>query len=100
MRNSLNPFHKLTPEQKEELIRTCGWVHEKFIAHVKKYRGDKLKIDDRIFSGEIYNGTEAQEVGLIDEVGSMVEVLNRLYPGSKLDIDANRSWRSALLGAI
>lgn len=57
------------------MLKSCTWMHNKFISHVKKYRGGKLKNDDKIFSGEIYNGTEAKELGLVDEVGSMVDVL-------------------------
>lgn len=75
-------------------------MHEKFINHVKKYRGNKLKKDDKIFTGEIYTGVEAKEVGLIDEVGSMVEVLEKAYPGSKLDVEEARSWRDTLLGTM
>lgn len=52
-------------------------MHEKFINHVKKYRGKKVKNDDKVFTGEIYNGEEAKEVGLIDDVGSMIEVLEK-----------------------
>jgi ClpP class serine protease len=29
---------------------------------------------------------EAKEEGLVDEVGTMVEILEKHYPGSKLDI--------------
>lgn len=74
------------------LLKDCGFIHEKFIEHVKKYRGDKLKKDEKIFSGEIYTGVEAKELGLVDEVSSMVEVLEKLYPGSKLDVQEARSW--------
>lgn len=69
------------------MIKSCGWIHEKFIAHVKKYRGDKIKKDDKVFTGEIYSGNEAKELGLVDEVGSMVDVLEKAYPGSKIDVE-------------
>lgn len=62
----LNPFHKLTPEQKQALLKNCSWIHEKFKDHVKKNRGNKLKKDDTIFTGEIYNGVQAKELGLVD----------------------------------
>jgi serine protease SohB len=99
LRDRLNYFHKLTPEDRAELVKTCGWIHEKFIDHVKKHRGAKLKKDSKMFTGEIYSGVEAVEEGLVDEVGTMVEVLEKLYPGSKLDIPKSRSWLSTALRA-
>ena len=75
----------------------CSSTHQKFISHVKKYRQDKLKIDDKIFSGEVYNGEEAKEIGLIDGVGSMVEVLEQKYPGCKIDLEVPKSFPGSLL---
>ena len=43
--------------------------------YVKKHRGNKLKDDPSTFSGDVFSGPEGFERGLIDEVGSMVEVL-------------------------
>ena len=38
-------------------------------------RENKIKDDPSTFSGDIFTGQEAVERGLIDEVGTMVEVL-------------------------
>lgn len=38
-------------------------------------------------------------MGLVDEVGTMVEVLERLYPGSKLEVEQSGSWGN-LLGSF
>ena len=37
-----------------------------------------------MFSGEVFNGEEAKDIGLVDEVGSMINILQDKYPGSKL----------------
>ena len=34
-----------------------------------------MKEYDEMFKGAIYNGKQAQEIGLVDGVGSMVDVL-------------------------
>ena len=52
-----------------------GSVQDKFINIIKKNRGTKLKENDEMFKGAIYNGKQAQEIGLVDGVGSMVDVL-------------------------
>ena len=56
-----------------------------------------MKIDDKIFSGEVYNGDEAKEIGLIDGVGSMVEVLEQNYAGCKIDVEVPKSFPGSFL---
>lgn len=90
----LNPFHNINEEEKQKVLETCGWVHEKFIEHVRKHRAGKVKDDGKIFSGEIYTGEEAARLGLVDEVGSMIEVLEKTYPGCKIHTEKS----NALLG--
>lgn len=94
----LDPFHNLTPEERESLIKNCSWIHQKFINHVNKYRGNKLKKDSKIFTGEIYNGTEAKQVGLVDQVGTMVDVLEKQFPGSKVDYESSAAWYRQMVG--
>lgn len=60
-------------------------THQKFIAHVKKYRTTKLANDPELFSGQIYTGEQGLEKGLVDEVGSIVRVMESKYPDAKLD---------------
>lgn len=53
---------------------------------IRSNRRNKLIEDEGILGGEMYYGEEAKEKGLVDEVGSMVEILDRYYPGSHLEI--------------
>ncbi len=66
----LDPF---SPEQPEE-VKFWGSVlestHQQFIEVVEKGRGDKLADDDQLYSGLIWNGEQALELGLIDGLGS------------------------------
>lgn len=52
---------------------------------IKKYRGNKIKDDGSIFSGDIFIGEEAKQRGLVDEVGSLISVLGEKHPEAKLD---------------
>lgn len=66
----LDPF---SPEQKEEVVFWQGVLentHKQFIEAVKAGRGDRLADDERLFSGLIWSGEQAQELGLIDGLGS------------------------------
>lgn len=67
----LDPFSPLdesTLKFWEDLMDT---IHQQFIQRVKEGRGDRLKDDPRIFSGLIWNGEQALDIGLIDGLGSM-----------------------------
>ena len=70
--------------------RLCEGSHTKFVDYVKKQRGNKIKDDPSTFSGDVFTGQEAIDRGLIDEVGSMIQVLENRHPGAKLDFPSER----------
>jgi protease-4 len=45
-------------------------IHQQFVAVVKKGRGDKLKDDPLLFSGYVWTGEQAVQLGLVDKLGS------------------------------
>ncbi len=45
-------------------------IYSQFIDIVKKGRGDRLKNDERIFSGLVWTGEKSVELGLVDGLGS------------------------------
>ena len=91
----LDPFR---PEKREEVTRLKALqkeIHESFIAQVRARRGARLKGDDKtLFSGEFWTGTRAQELGLIDGLGEMREVLRERYGETVVlkKIDGGRPW--------
>ena len=80
----MNPYADLDPKDQQYLKSLCEGAHSKFVEFVKKNRGNKVRDDPSTFSGDVFYGEEAKERGLIDEVGTMIEVLERRHPGSKL----------------
>lgn len=77
----LDPF---SPEDEQDVVRLKaiqGSIHELFINHVKERRTDKLnkrRYKD-IFSGEVFLGDEALRLGLIDQIGTMDDVLRERF---------------------
>ncbi|PIE44362.1 MAG: S49 family peptidase [Gammaproteobacteria bacterium] len=74
----LDPF---SPQQKEEVEfwqSVLNTTHQQFIEQVKKGRGNKLKSADKLFSGLIWSGEQALELGLIDGLGSSSYVARNL----------------------
>jgi protease-4 len=66
----LDPFQPLQAEQKAFWQSVLATTHQQFIDQVKQGRGDRLKEDPRIFSGLIWTGEQAVELGLIDGLSS------------------------------
>jgi len=67
-------------------------THHQFIEAVKKGRGDRLKESDELFSGLIWSGEQALEMGLIDGLGSTSWVARQLVGEEKLvDYSQGRS---------
>lgn len=62
----LDPFEALDPDEVEHWQGVLNGTHELFIERVKSGRGARLANDDSLFSGLIWNGDQALELGLID----------------------------------
>ncbi|OGA32560.1 MAG: peptidase S49 [Betaproteobacteria bacterium RIFCSPLOWO2_12_FULL_64_23] len=70
----MDPFSPVDPKQKEYALRMLADIHQQFIAVVKQGRGKRLKEDPEVFSGLIWTGQKAVELGLADGYGSVESV--------------------------
>lgn len=66
----LDPFSDEKPKEVEFWKGVLESTHQQFISKVIEGRGDRLKVTDKTFSGLIWNGEQALEMGLIDGLGS------------------------------
>ncbi|HEX5119099.1 MAG TPA: S49 family peptidase [Pseudonocardiaceae bacterium] len=81
----LDPFRPEQPEDVEWLTTLQGDLHEQFTEWVRARRGDKLATDNPdLFSGEVWTGSKASELGLIDGLGTLRDVIGRRYPDAHL----------------
>ncbi len=74
-KSMLDPFR---PERAEDVARLKDLqqqIHDAFIAHVKARRGAKLPEGADLFTGEIWVGRKAIDVGLADGIGHLVPVM-------------------------
>jgi protease-4 len=67
----LDPFQPVKPEQRAYVQTMLDEIHQQFIAAVKAGRGTRLKEEPGMFSGLVWNGKRAIEMGLADELGSL-----------------------------
>lgn len=77
-----SPFEPFTKAAKDKLNKTLQRLHHQFISYVKTARRDKLT-DSDVFTGEFWVGDEAAELGLIDGVGAMDDLLQKFFGTSK-----------------
>ncbi|MDR1310537.1 MAG: signal peptide peptidase SppA [Burkholderiaceae bacterium] len=70
----LDAFSVQTPEQKRHAQNLIDEVHQQFISVVKMGRGDRLKESDELFSGLVWTGEKAIELGLADGTGTVDSV--------------------------
>lgn len=80
----LDPFQPVDPEERELFEALLNNVHQQFIADVKEGRGDRLVTDnDKLFSGLVWTGTQALDLGLVDGLKSTSELARELgYPNT------------------
>jgi signal peptide peptidase SppA len=82
----LDPFQPEKPEDVERLRRIQVDIHDAFKTLVRYRRAGKLKADeDDLFSGAFWAGREALELGLVDGIGHLRDVMkNKLGPKTEL----------------
>lgn len=81
-----DPFSAETPEQKAIWQNMLNQIHTEFINAVRKGRGERLKEKQfpDVFSGRVYTGLEAKQVGLIDDYGNVYSVAREVVKAPNL----------------
>jgi protease-4 len=69
-------FRELTPEEEEIMQGMVDEYYEQFIDVVAEGRGLSKEEVRNLATGQIYTGTEAQELGLVDELGDLDTAIN------------------------
>jgi serine protease SohB len=78
-KSMMDPFQ---PEKPEDVARIKGLleqIHANFIHHVKTRRAGKLDNVPELFTGEVWIGRQAQEVGLVDGIGHLVPMMKERF---------------------
>ncbi len=70
----LDPFMKQNPKTTQSIQAMLDEIHQQFIKAVKDGRGTRLKETPDMFSGMVWNGSKAVELGLADDFGTVESV--------------------------
>jgi signal peptide peptidase SppA len=95
-KSRLDPFLPEKPEDVEWLRNLQDQLHEMFRDWVTARRGDRLKGD--LFTGEVWTGARALEIGLVDGLGTARGVLTERFPDAELVTVEGRRPLLARLG--
>ena len=99
----LDPFQDEKTEDIDRLRELHEDIFENFKNHVRRCRGDRLlAADETLFTGDIWTGRQAVEVGLIDGLAEMRSEMRKRY-GDKVKFqraDVRRGLLSRLRGGM
>ncbi|MCJ8508325.1 S49 family peptidase [Rhizobium lemnae] len=83
----LDPFQPEKESDIEYLKSLQLEIHKVFIDMVKSRRGERLADDETIFSGLFWTGQRGVELGLVDGIGEIRDVLKRRFgPKTRLEL--------------
>ncbi len=101
MKSTLDPFLREKPEDVERLLELQQDVFDAFTDMVRDRRKDKLKVpEDELFTGAFWTGRRALELGLVDGLGELTEVMQERY-GDNVKfqpVEQHQSWFKQKLG--
>jgi signal peptide peptidase SppA len=83
-KSRLDPF---LPEKQEDVVwlrDLQDQLHTMFQDWVVARRGDRLRNKDELFTGEVWTGAKAVELGLVDGIGTARGVLGERFPDAEL----------------
>ncbi|MEM8935917.1 MAG: S49 family peptidase [Pseudomonadota bacterium] len=78
-KSMLDPFEAEKPEDVARLQAILTTLHEQFIDLVKSRRGEKLGVQEDIFTGAFWTAPGAQERGLIDDFAQLDAALRARF---------------------
>ena len=81
----LNPFEKLGEDSKEKLIHNMNEVYSEFKEHVMVARGMNDEELEKIAQGRVWLGSEAKNINLVDEIGTLEDCIKSMANDLKLD---------------
>lgn len=74
----MDQFSPENLKQEKDLMVMLDLIHDRFIKQVKKGRGKRLKSNEELFSGLIWTGVQAKDLGLIDGFASSGQLMRKV----------------------
>jgi protease-4 len=82
----MDPFEPVKASDVKHVQELLDDIHQQFIQVVREGRGEKLKDNSDLFSGYVWTGEQAVELGLVDKLGSSGQVAREVI-GAETIVD-------------
>lgn len=93
----LNPYSPVKPEDEEKAQVLVEGMGKIFAKEVVEQRKDKLTTTVDLFTGEVWDGTQAKSLGLVDKIGTLDDVVRENFPSDVVVQELSRPGRGRLL---
>jgi signal peptide peptidase SppA len=97
-KSRLDPFSPEKPEDVEWLKKMHTQLHDLFVNWVRERRGERLTDTEDLFTGDVWLGAKAVELGLIDGLGSLRQIITERYPDADISVAEPKRPLLARLG--
>jgi protease-4 len=74
----LDPFSPIKPQDQQYAQQMLDIIHQQFIDAVKAGRGPRLKDSPQLFSGLVWTGQQAADLGLVDGLATPDGVIRNI----------------------
>jgi signal peptide peptidase SppA len=97
-KSRLDPFSPEKPEDVEWLNKLHTQLHDLFVEWVKQRRGSRLAESEELFNGDVWLGPKALELGLVDGLGNLRDIVKQRYPEAEIVVAEPKKPLLAKLG--
>ena len=77
LKDMFSPYRPVSDEARSIMQTMVDEVHRQFIEAVAKGRRMKIEEVAKLSDGRVYSGTQAQKLGLVDELGGMQQAVRK-----------------------
>lgn len=100
LKNFLDPFAPVSPEQELKIDELVSDLYHEFAQDVIAARGAALGPNpEALFTGEVWSGRRALDLGLIDGLGTTYSVAADEFSQGRLVTYSGQTWAQSLLSA-
>ncbi len=87
-----SPFRGMSDDEKNYLQSLSDTMYGLFVDDVAKARALDVNRVKEIAEGRIYTGSQAKDVGLVDEIGNLYDAIDLAKKAAGLPVDAEVRW--------
>ncbi|MEZ5651912.1 MAG: S49 family peptidase [Burkholderiaceae bacterium] len=80
----MDSFSPVSERDREHLQALLDQIHRQFIDAVKQGRGERLKSDPSLFTGLVWTGQKAIELGLADDIGTRGSLARDVFKAERV----------------